>query len=397
MTPGIVLDLVLVAVMVVWGVSGWRRGALAAVLGVAGVIGGGWFGLWIGPKLLELLPELAGQRGFRLIALTAMFLAGVGIGSKLAAILHNKVGSDEPARGIDAALGAVANVFVVVIASWFFIVAVRPFATPTVQSAIDGSRIHATIDSFIPEQFSELATRTVQDLVAHLPVVFGGVDPVLPTEESDAGIVNDPQVLGVAASVVEVATRSPACASDSTGSGWVVSPGRVVTNAHVVAGSRSLTVARATGGGALSATVVALDPDLDVAVLAVDGLDAPALPRAPQPLAAGADAVAAGFPWGGPYHLSPGRIRGTLVEQSTDIYGGEGVAREIYAVRGTVRPGNSGGPLVDTDGHVIGTVFAMSLSDPETGYALTDAATATLLDQAPSLTREVDTGDCPAG
>ena len=86
-----------------------------------------------------------------------------------------------------------------------------------------------------------------------------------------------------------------------------------------------------------------------------------------------------------------GGIRGTIIENNTDLYGGPGVAREVYAIRGVVRPGNSGGPLLTADGRVAGTVFAMSALDPQTGYVLTDAATAPLLDAAGALSEPVPT------
>lgn len=115
------------------------------------------------------------------------------------------------------------------------------------------------------------------------------------------------------------------------------------------------------------------------------------------PLASGDDAIALGFPWAGSYDPAVQRVRGIVSADGLDIYGQDGVNREIYALRGAVRPGNSGGPLITSEGKVAGTVFARSAIDPQTGYALTDAATGTLLDQAAALSQPVSSGACVLG
>jgi len=166
-----------------------------------------------------------------------------------------------------------------------------------------------------------------------------------------------------------------------------------MTNAHVVAGVESPVVYVRGVGRAYRATVVYLDPDVDVAVLYVPDLDAPALPFGP-PARRGDPAVIAGFPGGGPLIATPGRIRGTVSARGSDIYGHGSVTREIYSVRGTVRPGNSGGPLLSADGHVYGVVFAAALDDPDTGYALTRSQVAPAAAIGSSATEPVDTGSC---
>lgn len=156
---------------------------------------------------------------------------------------------------------------------------------------------------------------------------------------------------------------------ESSGSGWVEASGVVVTNAHVVAGSSSVEVV-SQDDRSYQASVVAFDPDRDVAVLRVPGLGAPAL-RMGGTMAAGDPAVVAGFPGGGPYTVGGARIRGELTAAGTDIYQHDAVIRDVYSLRAIVRPGNSGGPLFDDRGDVVGMVFARSTTDADTGYALT--------------------------
>ncbi len=196
--------------------------------------------------------------------------------------------------------------------------------------------------------------------------------------------------------VVKVQAIASQCGRVQEGSGWVAAPERVVTNAHVVAGAESVTLQVRGVGDRLRATVVTFDADLDLAVLAVPGLDAEPLRRAGvQP--PGTTVVAAGFPLDGPYEATPMTVRGTLSASGDDIYGRSGVTREVYALYGDVQPGNSGGPLLTAEGRVAGTVFAKSVADPTTGYALTDAASDAVLDAAASDNTPTSTGACTSG
>lgn len=388
------LDAILLVLVLVRGLVGWRRGAFWGLLSLVGVVAGGWAGLWAGPQVVGLLPAGWGIRPVTTAVLIATFVVCAELGSRLGGWLAVVLrGGGRPAL-LDSVVGALVNIGIVLGAAWFLATAVLPFGTAGLQSMIQGSRILQQTEDLVPEQWATAPNRVVDGLLSTIQV-FGGADPDLPVAVPDPEIVNDPEVLAAQTSVLKISSHAPACSADSTGSGWVVAPGRVVTNAHVVAGSESVAVSDGSGGQ-LAASIVALDPDLDLAILAVDDLTAPALERNTGQLAAGEEAVAAGYPWGGPYTLRATRIRGVVTDQSNDINGGEGIAREVYSVRGVVRPGNSGGPLIDLDGRVIGTVFAMSSTDAQTGYALTDAATASYLDAAASLTTPVSSGGCVA-
>jgi S1-C subfamily serine protease len=204
---------------------------------------------------------------------------------------------------------------------------------------------------------------------------------------------NVPDAVNAAATgVVRILSAAPSCGSDAEGSGWVVAGDRVVTNAHVVAGSDSLTVQLGGVGQAYPARLVVFDPARDLAVLDVPGLPATPLTLGAE-LAAGDSAVVAGYPENGPYSVIPSRVRETIDAVGRDIYGQDAVTREIYSLRSTVRPGNSGGPLFDVNGAVVGVVFARSTIDAETGYAMTLDEIAPVLD-AVSATEPVPSGAC---
>ncbi len=171
------------------------------------------------------------------------------------------------------------------------------------------------------------------------------------------------------ASVIKINGIAPSCQKALEGSGFVVGPDLVMTNAHVVAGTSEVTVD--SPDGPLDADVVLFDPEEDVAVLRVSQLQAPVLPFAPNPAESGSDAIVLGYPGGGPYTASPARIREIINLSGPDIYRTGTVQREVYTVRGSVRQGNSGGPLVNSNGEVLGVVFGAAVDDPDTGFVLT--------------------------
>jgi S1-C subfamily serine protease len=190
-------------------------------------------------------------------------------------------------------------------------------------------------------------------------------------------------------SVVKV--LGTACGLGVEGSGWVTTDGLVVTNAHVVAGQSDTTVQLRGTGPRHPATAVAFDDRNDVAVLRVEGLDAPGLTlRASVP--AGTSAALLGFPLNGPYDVRATRMGQTRTAISDDAYGNGPVTRLIAPLRGTVRHGNSGGPLVDSAGRVVGTVFASTVgSGSPGGYAVPNEVVRRALDRSG---RTVSTGPC---
>lgn len=386
------VDVLLVIVLVVAGLLGWRSGLLRGWLPLAGWLAGAIAGLLILPHLTATLGVPAGLARLAVVLLGILILAGIGSG--LAAWLARRlsgVARSQPGRIADSALGAVVSVLVWASLAGLVLPATRSALPADWSRSVSDSRVLRVINNATPDPVTRWLAQLRTSLAeGGFPEVFrdGIAEPVpsvptpIPTE------IDTPGVARAAAGIVKVHALSRACGGEA-GSGWVVAGQRVVTNAHVVAGSETVTVQVGGLGRAYSAAVVGFDPDVDVAILDVPGLSAPALTRA-GPLSGGDAAVVAGFPLDGPYDVGAARIRTVLPAAGYDIYSRRPVQRQVYSLYATVRPGNSGGPLLTTSGEVAGTVFARST----TGYALTNAATSGLVDTAAALSTPVSTQSC---
>jgi S1-C subfamily serine protease len=207
----------------------------------------------------------------------------------------------------------------------------------------------------------------------------------------DPRLVNSAAVRTASQSIVKVVGTAPSCGKEIEGTGFVYAPQRVMTNAHVVGGVTTETVRL--GDRTYDATVVLYDWQRDIAVLDVPDLDAPALTFAGS-AGTGADAIVAGFPENGPFNVQAARIRGRIDANGPDIYHRGTVSRDVYSIRSTVRQGNSGGPLLTPEGEVYGVVFAKSLDDAQTGYALTVDEVRSDAAQGADLTSSVNTQSC---
>jgi S1-C subfamily serine protease len=201
-------------------------------------------------------------------------------------------------------------------------------------------------------------------------------------------IARDPEVAAARDSVVKI--LGTACGVGVEGSGWVARPGVVVTNAHVVAGQDDTRVLPRGSEPGVDAQAIAFDPRNDVAILRVPGLDAPPLDLASDPRP-GTSAAILGFPLNGPYDVRPGRVGQTREVVSQDAYGAGPVRRRIVSLRGAVRSGNSGGPMVDGAGRVVATIFAATTSGPRGGFGVPNAIVRDALARARGA---VSTGPC---
>jgi uncharacterized membrane protein required for colicin V production len=396
-----VLDIVLALVLVSYGAIGYRHGFVVSVLSLVGFLSGGAVGMWLLPDLLQHWAGVDNSVVWRTVVLVlGVFIVAalgqsiaVGFGSGLRHGLRA-----EPARVIDSALGAVATVLAASVLVWFMAAAVQGGAQPPLAKAIGDSRIVQTIDRFVPPQTARLFAgfRSVLDR-EDFPRVFEGVraEPIAPIATPDDQLAFGAGVARAAPSVVKITGLAASCNRDLEGSGWVVAPDRVVTNAHVVAGTASDEVRIQGVSRSYDARVVVFDPERDLAVLSVPGLPAPASRQGPA-LRRSQGAVVAGFPLDGPYRLDPARVRDVLTATGDDIYGSPGAVREVYSLYARVQPGNSGGPLLSPTGQVVGIVFARSLDDVNTGYALTLDEARPVLDAASGADSPVSTGGCAA-
>lgn len=395
MTPGLV-DLILILVLILYAIGGYRRGLLVTVVGMVGLLAGVALCLWLLPEYLDaLVPDrFRVLRAGLLVA--AVFLAG-GLGQmaalRLVRTAHVSLHRSR-ARPLDSLLGAVLTTAVAAGLIWFAAGVLRSTSSTSLGAALGRSQVLTTIDSFAPSSSDAVLRRALVALDDYgFPRVFDqlSAEPIHPVEPADPNVVKTAGIRRAAESVVRIDALAVSCGQSQEGTGFVARPSLVVTNAHVVAGSERVSV-RA-DGRKLSAVVVAFDPARDLAVLSVPDLAAPALPTGPE-LEEGDQAVVAGYPLAGPYHLDAARVRGVIDATGDDIYGRGKVEREVYSLRVSIEPGNSGGPLLTPDGQVSGVIFARSLDDAGTAYALTLGELNPVLSGVSSSRQAVGTGSC---
>jgi S1-C subfamily serine protease len=398
------VDVLLVVVLLAYAVSGLRRGLLQGLLSLAGFVAGGIGGLVLLPNLVETLAERGrfgrllepglGRIAVVVIGVLLMAWAGQLLGSLLGRGLRGRVTS-RPAQLLDRALGGVAALAAVVLLVWFVAGALRASPSPGLSRAIAQSRVVSVVDRVVPPAADRLARGFRQLIEAQgFPRVFEGLGPevilpVDPPSNAEVGVA----ATAAAGGIVKITGLARSCERGQEGTGFVVAPQRVVTNAHVVAGVDEPFLRVGGEGRRYQGEVVLLDVDRDLAVIAVPELDAAPLVLGAD-LPRGAAAVVAGFPLDGPYTVEPARVRQVLTARGENIYGEPGVDREVYSLFADVEPGNSGGPLLDPQGRVVGVVFAKSLDDPETGYALTLRESRPVLQQASTLHQPVPVGAC---
>ena len=401
MSGSVLLDLVLVLLLLVYAWSGWRQGLVAAVFGLVGLLGGAFLALRFVPGLLGDRLGLESGTAMGALLLVVAVLAAASLGQGLMLVLASRLRDRvraPAARAVDSALGMVAVLLASVLVIWVVAGAVRTSGPASLRQVVARSTIVTAVDDLMPPSATGLVDRVTEALDREgFPRVFEGLgpEPIASVRAPDPEVLRSPQIRTALTSVVHVRAESSQCGQVQVGSGWVAAGGYVVTNAHVVAGASSVTLSVDGTGPGRRAAVVAFDPERDVAVLATRDLGAPAL-REGKDLARGADAVVAGFPGDRGLWVGAARVRGVLEATGADIYGQPGADRTIYSLRADIRKGASGGPVLDERGRVVGMVFATSLDDATTGYALTLEEIDPVLEQGMAATRPVSTQECTA-
>jgi len=386
------LDILLLLVVVAYAASGYRRGLVAGCVSFAGFVGGAVVGVWVLPWVMDLVTA-GTTRATVAAVLTVLVPAVVGheLAGRLALRLRREL-DEGPLRVADGVGGAAANSVAVLIVAWVAASVLGASSSPMVTSAIRDSTllgaVHDAMPSTTPTWFSRATSALTQ---AGFPQVFN------PFENDSTAEVAKPtgdSVTARATSAAKLSTvKIEGVSGDQgrEGSGFVYASEHVMTNAHVVAGIADPSVRIGGVGRSYEARVVLFDPNRDVAVLYVPGLRAPVL-RFDDSASRGDSAVVAGYPQDGDLNLQAATVANRVHATGQNIYSDAMVTREIYSIRSTVRPGNSGGPLLTTDGRVFGVVFARSTSDNETGYVLTAAEVADDAQRAANATAPVDTG-----
>jgi S1-C subfamily serine protease len=390
----VIVDVVLVLLLVIFALNGYRQGFVTGALSLLGFFGGALLGLQIGPLFAR---QFAADQMRVLVSLVtvfglaALFQALSGwLGSRLRHAITNRSG-----QAADDAGGALVSMVAVALVAWLVAAPLGDSSMPWLARSVRDSAILEAIDEVMPSQ-AEVLSEALHDTVdtRGFPDVFGPFVPTRAREVAppDPALLNSPTVARARSSVVKVLGSAPSCSRRIEGSGFVYAPGYVMTNAHVVAGTRSVSVE--VRGGRSSGQVVVYDPQRDLAVIHVPGLDAPAMPFATQDAAPNEDAIVLGFPLDGPYDAQAARIREVGYINGPDIYESAQVRREVYTIRGWVQSGNSGGPLVAPDGRVLGVIFAAAADDPSTGFAVTADEAASTAALGRTRTQAASTGGC---
>jgi S1-C subfamily serine protease len=390
------LDLILIVLVIAFGVAGYRQGFIIGVLSFAGFIGGGAIGAAFGPRIARAITTNPGWQA--VTAIIVVFLAAM-IGQLLASGLGVAMRSRltwRPATVLDAVGGAVVSVLSVLLIAWLIGSAVAYAPFPAISHQVNNSAVLRTVDRLMPAEASVMFS-DFRSLLESGPYaqVFGalGAESALAVPPPNPAVLDAPWMQRAKASIVKVEGVAPTCSERIEGSGFVYEPHYVLTNAHVVAGVTQGPMVIPTQGAPVSARVVLYDPQTDLAVLYVPNLYAPKLNFAPL-AKVGDSAIVAGYPEDGPFTAVAARIGGIEQAESPDIYQTSTVTRQIYSVRAQVEPGNSGGPLLNTQGGVDGVVFAAATSVQDTGYALTAQEVASDATHGFGRTTAVSTQGC---
>jgi S1-C subfamily serine protease len=393
-----VIDLLILLLALLFGVSGYRQGFVVSGLSFVGFLGGAALGLQLASPIATRLASGNGQVMTALVVVVLLAMAGQFSGVWLGNQLRERL-VWRPARVADAAGGAVVSAAAVLLAAWMVAAPLAAAPFPDLARAVRRSEVIHAVDAAVPGPVRNLY-QSLRETVrqGNFPEVFG---PLAPTQVPDVAapdpaLLRSPAVRAARPSIVKITGIAFSCNRRLEGSGFVYAPGRVMTNAHVLAGVAHPEVQLSTGVR-LAATVVLYDPDTDIAVLAVPGLRVPPLRFAGRPAQSRQDAIVAGFPQDRDVRnlfVGPARIRDTQRIRGPNIYSTRTVVRDAYAIRGPVRSGNSGGPLLAPDGSVYGVIFAAALDDPETGFALTAGQVASDARSGASAGGEVGTGPC---
>jgi S1-C subfamily serine protease len=389
-----VVDGILILLMLIFAISGYRQGFVIGALSFGGFFSGALIGLQVGPLIANQFTSGATRVVVSLVTIFALAVLGQTLAGWFGTRLRRAIAS-RPLQRLDDAGGAVVSLVAVLLVAWLVAVPLGSSSLPWLNREVRSSAILGGINDLMPEQAQALSAGLRQTLDTNgFPDVFGGLTrtPAREVAAPDPALAGSQVVANSKRSVIKVLGTAPSCSRRIEGSGFVYANERVMTNAHVVAGTRDVQVE--TTRGRLAGTVVVYDPERDLAILYVPGLTAPVMPFVDKPAATGANAIVLGYPLDGPYNAQSARISDLSRITGPDIYDSGDVTREIYTIRALVRSGNSGGALVTPTGKVLGVIFAAAADDRNVGFALTAAEAAGTAKLGTERTRGVKTGDC---
>jgi trypsin-like peptidase/colicin V production protein len=363
------IDLAIAIATLVGVANGYRRGFWLSLAQYVGLVIGVVLGAIAAKPVLDYL-QIDNATARPLGAVLVLVIGG-SLGSSIGFAAGEPIRRNILRTGVhtatDSIAGAALSAVAVLIMCWFLGLSFSRGPSPEIAQQIQRSIVLRSLDTVAPRPPAFLAT--VQGILSGVafPPVFAGLEPSLPGALPVPTSVDTPGVQHVEQEVVKISSLG--CGGLVTGSGFPVAQGYVITNAHVVSGTSAHEIITPSGRE-LKATVVFFDPERDVAILYVPGFTAQAVTFGPA--GRGTNGAVIGYPGGGTERVVPAVVDGAISAEGRDIYNQNLVTRQIFVMQASVHPGNSGGPLVDLDGHVLGLVFATSAGDPNQAYALTD-------------------------
>jgi S1-C subfamily serine protease len=399
--PGDLLDLILIVLIAAFAVAGYRQGFIIGVLSLTGFVLGVAGGALIAPAIAHALAKSLSVQAF--VAIVVVF-AGAVLGMLVASGIGVAVRSrltGRPATVADSLGGAAVNVAAVLIVAWLIGSFMASAQFPAIARQISNSAVLRTMDSVMPRSvlylpvFPQLHSLLSNGVYSQVFSAIGE-EASLSVGPPNQAVLTSAPVNRDKRSIVKIMGVASACQLRIEGSGFVISPQHVLTNAHVVAGVTDGPVVDAPNGQSYNAKVVLYDPERDLAVLDVPGLPEPPL-RFADSAPAGASAIVGGYPLDEPLKMVAARVGLSVLATGPNIYGTEVVNRSIYPIESPIKPGNSGGPLLATDGRVYGVVFAASTVITNRGYALTASEADSDVAAGIHRYRAVSTEGCQGG
>lgn len=396
MDPAWIVDGFIVVAVLAAMTSGWRQGGLASLLSAVGILAGLIIGLGVAPLVLQITDQV----GIRFLLALGMLILLIGLGQLLGSALGHAIRDrmkTKSGQRVDSSFGAILMSVFSLVLIWLIATPMATSLSNSVGKGVRESAILREVNKVMPDELTQLP-RSISGMLndSGLPPVMmpwedgTSVDVEAPNiEVADQAMVQD-----IRPSVVHVIADADGCRRRMMGSGFVTADNYVVTNAHVVAGTQTAYVD--TVVGIKEARVVYYNPEVDIAVLRAENLGLEPLAWADGPAYTGDDAVVMGFPHSGPFTANAARIRERVNIAGPDIYSNSRVERESYILRGTVVQGNSGGPLISSDGTVLGLIFGASVDDTDTGYAITAEEVRAHVGDVTRFENSVDTQECVA-
>lgn len=393
MAGSAILDLLLVLLLIAALINGYRSGLFRSVFGIVGLIAGGIAAYFVVPLVGSWVTEPEWRTPASIAAALLLIFIGLSIGSSIGSALRSGVRRIKLGP-VDRVLGAVFTAVASALVASMVAMSVGSLGVPYLSPAIASSTVIGGIDRLTPDPvktfIAQLRSAAVNQGLPRVVDAFSGPAPEIPVFDTD-----NPALALAEQSVVRITGTAYSCGQSQSGTGFVVSEDRIVTNAHVVAGVTS-PVIESPSGEALQGEIVYFDSVKDLAVIAVEGFSAAPLELTDN-LPPGSLAVADGYPFGGPFVSDPAEVLNASSLSVADIYGQDPTPRQVYTLASDVQQGESGGPLLNEAGQVAGVIFAKSTDTANVGYALAMEEVAPVANGAAALGTTVSSGTCVRG